>query len=223
MRELWKQWAARIDELTLRERGLVFVVAAGLVVLLAYATLLQPLLREQRAYFERIKIGQNQLKAVNEELLKGAEGPAQDPKVGRIRSLENSVAEAEKRLARRREAEQLGPEQLTRLLRDVMAPGRGLRVLALRVMPPTALGQPAPAGGRQQSTPRAPAGQFYRHAIELEMTGTYLEFVKYLDDVEALPWRLAWSGVEMKTLAYPQVEMRATLYTVSPAPVLFTF
>jgi len=33
----------------------------------------------------------------------------------------------------------------------------------------------------------------------------------------------AWSSVELKTLVYPQVQMRATLYTVSPSPVLFTF
>ena len=226
MTAFWRQWAARIDELTLRERGLIFVVAAGLVVLLAYATLLQPLLREQRTYFDRIKLAQNQLKAINEELLKTADGSAQNPqaaKVERIRGLEASLAEAEKRLARRREAEQLGPEQLTRLLRDVMAPGRGLRVLALRVMPPAALSPPAASSGRQQGAPPPPAGQFYRHAIELEMSGTYLEFLKYLDDVEALPWRLAWSRVELTTVAYPQIQMRATLYTVSPSPVLFTF
>jgi MSHA biogenesis protein MshJ len=226
MNALWKQWAARLDDLSLRERGFFFVVAAGLVVLVAHAALLQPLLREQRAYFDRITLGQNQLKAVNEELLKGAQGSAQSPqtaKLERMRSLEAGLAEAEKRLARRREAEQLGPEQLTRLLRDVLAPGRGLRVIALRVMPPAALSRPAPVGARQSSTPTPPSGQFYRHVIELEMTGTYLEFLKYLDDVEALPWRLAWSSVELKTLVYPQVQMRATLYTVSPSPGLFTF
>lgn len=226
MNALWKQWAARLDELTLRERGLVFVVAAGLVVLVAHATLLQPLLREQRAYFDRIKLGQNQLKAINDELLKGAQSSAQSPqaaKLDRIRGLEAGLADAEKRLVQRRDAEQLGPEQLTRLLRDVLAPGRSLRVVALRVMPPTALNPRAPAGGGQPRTPAAPAGAFYRHAIELEMTGTYLEFLKYLEDVEALPWRLAWSSIELRTLVYPQVQMRATLYTVSPAPVLFTF
>jgi MSHA biogenesis protein MshJ len=224
MNALWKQWAARIDELSLRERGLVFVVAAGLLVLVAHATLLQPLLREQRTYFERIKLGQNQLKAINDELLKGAQSSAQNPqvtKLERIRSLEGDVAEVEKRLAQRRDAEQLGPEQLTRLLRDVLAPGRGVRVVALRVMPPTALNPTPPASGRQPRT--AVASAFYRHGIELEMTGTYLEFLKYLEDVEALPWRLAWSSIELRTLVYPQVQMRATLYTVSPSPVLFTF
>ena len=53
--------------------------------------------------------------------------------------------------------------------------------------------------------------------------GTYLDLLKYLEDVEGLPWRLAWTNVELKTLVYPQVQLRATLYTVSPSPTLFTF
>lgn len=227
MTALWKQWAAKLDELSLRERGLVFVVLAGLVVVLAHAAALQPLLREQRAYSERIKLDQSQLKAIDEELLKGAQSSSaanpQAAKLRRISELEAALAGAEKRLTQRRDAEQLGPEQLTRLLRDVLAPGRGLRVLALRVMPATALSQQAPASGQQPGTPKPPAGQFYRHSVELEMTGSYLDLLKHLEDVEALPWRLAWSNVELKTLVYPQVQMRATLYTVSPSPILFTF
>jgi MSHA biogenesis protein MshJ len=223
MTALWKQWSAKLDEFTLRERALLFVVVAGLVVVLVHAVALQPLLREQRAYLDRIKLDQAQLKAIGDELAKTAQSAAQDPrvpKIERIRKLEATVAGAEKRLAQRREAEQLNPEQLTRLLHDVLGQSRNLRVLALRVLPATALGQPAP--GQQPSAPR-PAGQFYRHGVEVEMTGTYLDLLKYLEDVEALPWRLAWTNVELSTLVYPQVQLRATLYTVSPSPTLFTF
>jgi len=218
MSALWSQWAAKLDALTLRERALVFAVVAGLVVLLVHLAALQPLLRESRAYLARINLDQTQLKAINDELVKGTQEPAPGPqaaKLERIRSLEAGVAAAEKRLAQRRDAEQLGPEKLPRLLRDVMGPNRNLRVVALRVLPATALGQPAPG--------KPPAGQFYRHSLEVEMTGTYLDLIKYLDDVEALPWRLGWSQVELKTIVYPQVQMRATLYTISPSPTLFTF
>ena len=47
------------------------------------------------------------------------------------------------------------------------------------------------------------------------MTGSFLDLLKYLEDVEALPWRLSWSGVELKTLVYPQVQLRGTLYAAA--------
>lgn len=223
----WRQWAAKLDELTLRERGLAFVLAAGLVVALVYATALQPLLREQRGYLERVKLDQGQLKSINDELVKSAREASQDPhaaKRARMAKLEAGVAIAERRLAQRRDAEQLSSEQLVRLLQDVLGRNRNLRVLALRVLPGTSLAQPAaPAGAQPPSASKPPAGQFYRHGVEVEMTGTYLELLKYLEDVEALPWRLAWTSVELRTTTYPQVQLRASLYTVSPSPTLLTF
>ena len=222
---LWRQWAAKLDQRTLRERALLFVVVAGLVAVLAHAALLQPLLREQRAYFDRINLDQSQLKAINEELVKAAQGAAQDPqaaKLGRIQQLEAALAAAEKRLAQRRDAEQLGPQQVPRLLRDVLGPNRNLQVVGLRVLAPVAVGQAAPVGGQQGNASVAPPA-FYRHALEIEMTGTFLDLLKYLDDVEALPWRLSWSGVELKTLVYPQVQLRGTLYTVNASSAFFSF
>ena len=226
MIDLWRRWAAKLDELSLRERGLVLAALAGGVALLAYATALQPLQREKRAHLERITLAQTQLKAIDEELLKSAKGSAEDPQAAkreRIRALEAALAAADKRLEQRRAAEQLTPQQIPRLLRDVLGANRGLHVDALRVMPPAELGQRPAADGKASNAPKAPLGQFYRHALEIEMTGTYLDLLKYLEDVEALPWRLAWSSVELKTLAYPQVQLRATLYTVSPSPTFFSF
>lgn len=218
MSALWKEWSAKIDALSLRERSLAFVAAGGVVVLLVYVVALQPLLREKRVDLERINLAQSQLNAINQELLKAAQGSPgpQRVKFERLRALEQAIGDAEKRLAQRRDAEQLGPQQIPRLLRDILGANPNLRVQALRVMPPAALGQAS-------SAPKAPLGQFYRHGVEIEMTGTFLDLLKYLEDVEALPWRLAWASVELKTLVYPQVQLRATLYTVNGSPTFFTF
>lgn len=215
MNEFWRLWVAKLDELSLRERRLVFVALAGGVALVAYATAFQPLLREKRAQMERINLAQTQLKAIDEELLKSAQRSTQDPQAAkreRIRAQEAALKSAEERLEQRRAAEHLTSQQIPGLLRDVLGANRSLRVQALRVMPPVSLSQPP-----------APAGQFYRHTLEIEMTGTYFDLLKYIEDVEALPWRLAWSSVELKTLAYPQVQLRGELYTVSPSPTFFAF
>jgi len=219
---LWAQWSAKLDELSLRERALVFVAVAAVVVLLVHAVALQPLLREQRAYLERVKQNQTQLQSINDALLKGAQGAAHDPRVAkreRIRALEGQVAASERALAERRK-EQITPEQLTRLLQDIVGRNGNLRVHALRVLPGTPLSA-APTTGMPPAPPGR--GALYRHAVEVEMSGSYLELLSYLEEVEALPWRLGWASVELKTTAYPEVHLKATLSTVSASPMLITF
>jgi MSHA biogenesis protein MshJ len=210
-----KEWAAKIDELGLRERGLVFIVGAMALVILVYTMALQPLLRQQRGYLDRMRADETQLKAVNDALLKSAQDTRDDPLAAKrqaLRELEEKLTDSERRLAERRNA-QATPEQLTALLRDILGRSRSVRLVALRVLPATPLAA-KPAAGADAS------GQFYRHAVEVEMAGPYLELLKYLEDVESLPWKLNWSGIDLKTTTYPEVRLRATLYTVSSSPSL---
>ncbi|HYL88137.1 MAG TPA: hypothetical protein VEU32_05145 [Burkholderiales bacterium] len=227
MTQPWARWAAKFDELSLRERALVFVAAATLVAIVLYATAIQPELRQQRSLLERINLAQVQLKSINDELARNAQAAAHDPllvKQERIRRLEERLAQAEKRITDRREAEQLKPEQLTRLLQDLLGENRGLHIVAMRVLPSTALALPAPAAASPGKGPRPPPlGAFYRHGIELEVSGTYLGLLKYLEAVEALPWRLAWAGVELQVTKYPEVLLRASLYTESPSQALLKY
>jgi len=216
---LWRRMAARIDDLPLRERTLVFAGAASVLVLLAYVLALQPLLRQQRSHLERVRLDQAQLKSIEDEVSKSAATSKQDVRAAkreRVANLEASVAAAERQLAKRRDAEQLSPAQLARMLQDMLGKNSNLRIAALRVLPATPVAQSQPGS-------KTPPAQFYRHSMEIEMTGTYLELLRYLENVEALPWRLAWSNVELRTTTYPQVQLRGTLYVLSSSPTLISF
>ncbi len=57
-----KEWAAQLDELSLRERGLMFAAAVVCLILIVHAAALQPLLRLQRSYIDRLKQNEGQLK-----------------------------------------------------------------------------------------------------------------------------------------------------------------
>ena len=220
---LWARWSARIDELSLRERALAFVVAAAALVILVHVVALRPLLAQQRAYLDRIKQDQGQLNSINDVLLKSAKAPNEDPHAARrqrVRELEARIARSERTLAERRKG-QLTPDQLTRLLQDIVGRNRNLRVQALRVLPGMALSVAAPATPKG-AAPKA-AGPLYRHQVEVEMAGSYLDLLKYLEDVEALPWRLTWTSVDLRTAVYPEIRLKGTLQTISASPTLITF
>ena len=222
----WLQLAGKIDALSLRERALVFLAATAGIVALVYATVLQPLVRQQRGHLERIKLAQTQLKSISEELEKSAPQRVLDPaapKRERIEALEIKLGASERLLAQKRTTEQLSPEQVTHLLQDVLGGNRNLRLLGLRILPGVSAEAPSAAKPPATAPPKSPAQPSYRHEVEVQMTGTYLDLLKYLQDVEALPWKLAWTQIELKTANHPRVHLRATLSTTRPNATLLTF
>ena len=223
MRELWKRWSAKIDERTPRERGLAFVIGALTVVVIVYAAALQPLLRQQRAHVERIKQDESQLRALTDALLKHTQQAAIDPfaaKRERLRDAEQKLALSEQQLSERR-SKAAAPEDLAGLLRDLVGRNPGVRLVSLRVIPPveiTSRSAPAPQPAPKAAPQPSASAQFYRHAVEIEMSGPYLELLKYLETLGGLPWDLNWGGIEIHTVTYPQIRLRATVYTLSPSP-----
>lgn len=216
--------AARIDALSDRERALLFIGLAGLLALFVYVLALQPLLRAQRGYLDRIRQDQSQLKAISEALAKSADPQADPlaPKRSRLSAAEARLEASERTLAERR-AVQDSAGNVTTLLREVLGRNRNLRLVSLKVSPPV----PVEAGPQAAQPPapsaaprKPPAAQFYRHSVDIEMAGSYLDLLAYLQDVQSVRWPLGWSSVELRTSAYPEVIMRATLFTVSSSPAL---
>ena len=55
----------------------------------------------------------------------------------------------------------------------------------------------------------------YVHSLEFVVEGSYLDVLRYLEKVEALPWRFYWQVLELKTAEYPINRVRVRLNTLS--------
>jgi len=64
----WKAWAARIDDMSLRERAMLFGSVALVVMVLAYVTLIDRALVKQKQLVDRVNRDQTQLKAVRAQI-----------------------------------------------------------------------------------------------------------------------------------------------------------
>ena len=58
----------------------------------------------------------------------------------------------------------------------------------------------------------------YRHALELTVSGAYLDLYAYLRQLEGLPTRLYWRKADLAAGDYPKVVLRLTVYTLSFDP-----
>lgn len=78
-------------------------------------------------------------------------------------------------------------------------------------------GQAAAKGPTTAQTGGAPVSstKFYRHGVELTIKGSYLELLQFLTELEKIPYRIFWGGLELTTGTYPMATLKIRVYTLS--------
>lgn len=202
MKQHWQRFAARIDEMTLRQRAMLFVTVSLVVVVFAQVALIEPLLLRQKTLIERSTRDESQLAAARaqiEGLLKEDQGDSKDPEQLAVLQLEARLAELEKSLAVRKGAF-VAPNRLPELLKNLLGPGRAIQLESLRTVPAVQVQSGA---------------QLYRQGLELTLRGSYFDLMQYLSDLEKMPARLLWGGVELQVDKYPEVRLSVQVHTLS--------
>jgi MSHA biogenesis protein MshJ len=199
MKRLWQRIAARIDDMTLRQRAMLFATLSLVVVALAHAALIDPVLVRQKSLIAGAKRDQSQLAAVRAQIEGLLKNQGSDPQLVALRELEQRAAEAEQALAARKE-DFAAATRLPVLLKDLLGQGRPVELGALRVLPGT----------------QVKAGlDLYRHGVELTLRGSYFDLLQYLADLEKLPARLLWGPAELQADQYPEVRLTVQVHTLS--------
>jgi MSHA biogenesis protein MshJ len=202
MKQHWQRFAARIDEMTLRQRAMLFATVSLVVVAFAQVALIEPLLQRQKTLIERSTRDESQLAAVRaqiEGLLKEDQHDSKDPAQLAVLQLEARLAELEKSLAARKGAF-VAPNRLPELLKNLLGPGRAIKLESLRTVPAVQVQSGA---------------ELYRHGLEMTLRGTYFDLMQYLSDLEKMPARLLWGGVELQVDKYPEVRLSVQVHTLS--------
>ena len=216
----WKAWIARIDDMSLRERAMLFGSVALVVVVAAHVTLFDRLLTKQKGLIERVARDQSQLKAVREQVqlaLKDSQARVRHPDEAAIADLESKIREAEKSVEARQRAF-IAPEELPVLLRQMLGRNPQLKLESLRLLPGTPLQTPGAAASA--SAPGKPAGaqagaEVYRHGVAVTLTGSYFDLLQYLSELEKLPAPLLWGKFELQVEQYPEVKLSLIVHTLS--------
>jgi MSHA biogenesis protein MshJ len=214
----WKAWVARIDDMTLRERAMLFGSVALVVVVVAHVTLIDRALVSQKRLIERVTRDQSQLKSVREQLeviLKENQGQGRHPDEVAIAELERKAKEMDRSVAARQRAF-IAPEELPVLLRQMLGRSPQIKLESLRLLPGTPLQTPATPGAAPGKAGAAQTGtEVYRHGVEVTLKGSYFDLLQYLTELEKLPSPLLWGKVELQVEQYPEVRLTLVVHTLS--------
>jgi len=202
-----KPLLATVDNLSLKERLLVFVTGLMLLGSAWYLGLMQPLDQQTTRNRSEIKSLRERIEMYNQnlevEVLQiSSAGTGDRENLARI---QGRLDEINERLGGY-VAELIDAAQMSRVLQDLLKEQSTLRLIRVRNLSPEALSASADALNTT----------FYRHGLEIDFEGSYLACLEYLEEIEDLPWRFYWQLLDIEVLEYPRNRIRLEISTLSP-------
>lgn len=210
LRKTFGQFGERIDALTLRERGIMFVTLLVLLYFLASSFIFSPMQKQQQRLEKEILSKINQISIVNTQTQSMIHAGTRDPdkeNTARLKQLREQVALVDPRLAGVSQS-LVSPRDMARFVEQVLTRNRALQVIRVESVPPAKI-EPAVGGA-----PETSQGVF-KHGMRIEVRGRYVDIVKYLRALESMPWKVFWGQVTLESENYPLSRVTLIIYTLS--------
>jgi MSHA biogenesis protein MshJ len=202
---------SRIDELTLRERGILFFVIVGLLYITWDSMLILPEEKMQKQVIADFGELRKEITALEQESLAIINRHNLDPNEEERRRLEQLMASGdaiEKQMVVALEG-LIEPEEMAAALESVLKGQQQLRFVRLENLGAKPLLNEELA---EEST--AETG-IYKHTMRLEIEGSFHHTRDYLQALERLPWKFHWESVTMEIMDYPQARVEIMVNTLS--------
>jgi len=207
-----KRYADRVDAMSLRERVLIFLAVAVVLVAFVDSALLEPILKRQKANSQRIQQQQDEIRAMQAQVQAYAQARSGDGASGKrqrfdkggaeLAALDREIAEKQRGL--------VTPERMAKMLSEIVRRNPDIELVSLRTLAATGLASASTPGS-------APGGSaVYRHGVEVAVSGSYLNMLNYVSQLERLPAKIFWGNMELQAGTYPRATLKVVLYTLSP-------
>lgn len=219
LKQKWQQLAARVDAMTLRERVMIFLATALVLVTLVNTLMIAPLAARQQLMSQQIVDTQAKNSAMQMQIQAMVTVRSADPYAPlRVRKAKlEADAAATSQALHTIQSGLVAPQQMTVLLEDILRRNHGLRLVALQTLPmenlATSLSVAAPTLANQPVT--TPEMAVFKHGVEIIVEGSYADLLQYLATMESSPWRMFWGKALLSVDTYPKTTLTLRLHTLS--------
>ena len=217
LKPYWGKLAGKIDDMSLRERALIFSALAFLLVSLVNTLFIDTLLDEQKKLSGNVVRQQEKTKEIQaqiEALLQARRNNANSPLRLRLNQVQQQVADGDAYLQGRRDR-LVAPEKMAELLRQVLGKNGKLQLASLQTLPAASLIEKTVKPDTAGAVPEQLDRQIFRHGVQITVRGGYPDLLSYLTELERLPAKMFWGMAKMKVVQHPTAELTLTIYTLS--------
>jgi len=218
MKQYWNRVSSAIDELSLRERTMIFVAAAFVVISLINVLLIDPLLARQKLLSSQVAQRQEKMKELQaqmQNILQAKRDDEHSPLRQRLAQLKQQLKDQDNYLQSRTDR-LVEPGKMADLLKKVLGNNGSLQLVELKTLPVSPLIEPAKDAA--PTPPDSQAGtqrQIFKHGVQITVRGSYLDMIRYVTALEKLPEQMFWGEANLSVEKYPDSLFTLTLYTLS--------
>lgn len=219
MKRYWEKVRSEVDDMSLRERAMIFVAAAFVVISLMNVILLDPLLAKQKMLSTQVVQQQEKMKELQaqmENMLQAKRDDEHSPLRDRMAQLKQQLQEQDSYLQSRRDR-LIAPDKMADLLRQVLNKNGSLKLVELKTLPVSLLIEKPqgtaenPSEGQKQPDQK----QIFKHGVRITVRGGYLDLIRYVTALEKMPSQMFWGEAILNVEKYPDAMFTLTLYTLS--------
>jgi len=209
LKKQFQGFTNRIDAMSLRERALIFITLLVALYFLAVNVLFGPLNVEKDRLQQQVnqKRQETQVLELQVQALVGTGEHPDAAKRKKLEALQENLKTMDAELARVTSG-LVTPKEMARLVEQMLLKNHGLQVMKVESIPATPL-----LNVIEKTISSGP--MVYKHGMNIEIKGGYLDVLRYLKSLEALPWKVFWGKVSLKTEKHPDSHVSLLIYTLS--------
>lgn len=206
----------RVQQLSMREQLLVILVVGAAIYFLIDALVFSSQKQRQQDIDADLSALQSQVKVLTAQIsvVERTRADELEQKQQEYRTLQQQV----KQLDAVSGSVTAEVPKIAKLVGDVLgaAPTR-VRAVGVKTVPVKALFTSKSTG----STPNAASTPpIYKHGLDIELRGSYLDLLNYLNKLEDAHAKLFWSNATFSAGTYPDNTLRASVFMLSTQPNL---
>ncbi len=211
LRQRMQQLTAQIDALSLRERAILMLGAFMVLFLLWDRMLMADITRRGAAVNAEITTTRTDIGRLNTAIANVAHARGDDPDAvlrAQIDAARRDIARIDNALAERA-GQVIPPGEMADVLQEILQRQQRLKLVSMTSLPPEAL---LTADEEREAGLN---GSIYRHGLEFEIEGRYLDVLGYLRELESLQWQFSWDALELESIEYPVNRVRIRVHSLN--------
>ena len=209
----WRQGRRLFDGRLLNERRLVIVAVLAGIWMVFDGVWLTPGFKTLQEVRKREQTAQALVDALQTEVQRQmVEHATQERQAQQeVRQVRARLREGQEELDRQ-QALLVPASQMAALLRNLLDQNGQLRLMSIRTLAPEEVPLvSSPISGAMGLPP-----VLYRHRIEMTVSGPYIELLRWIRSVEAMPRKLMWQTLQLEVKSPSPPELTFSVHTYSP-------